>query len=73
MVPFRVYDKENQQVWQIINYHPDTNGGSYLASYDGEEPGDESSNDGKMKLITVEELVKLKFVDFLEEVEAYDE
>lgn len=68
MVPFRVLDKENKQIWQIINYHPSAEKqGSYLASKE-----DDDSSDGDMRLIPAEELVAYKFIDFIEEVEAFE-
>ena len=69
MVPFRVFDRVNKQIWQIVNYHPNaTEQGSYLATRD-----DDSEADGEMKIITAEDIVKFKFVDFLGEVESYGE
>ena len=69
MVPFRVFDRVNKQIWQILNYHPHgKTQGSYLATRD-----DDSETDGEMKIIEAEDLVKFKFVDFLGEVESYGE
>lgn len=73
MVPFRIYDKEKKQVWQVINFHPNMDKGSYLASYDGEEHGDDSSRDGEMRFISADEMLNFRFIDFLEEVDNYDE
>lgn len=68
MVPFRVFDREEKQMWQIINYHPSQDGsGSYLATKE-----DDDSTDGDMKIIPAESLAKFKFVDFLEEVEPFE-
>lgn len=68
MVPFRVFDRENKQMWQIINYHPAAGeSGSYLATKDNDD-----STDGDMRIIPAEELASFKFVDFLEEVEPFD-
>jgi hypothetical protein len=65
MVPFRVFDREKKQMWQIINYHPDTlSGGSYLATRE-----DDSEADGDMEIIPARQLVNFKFVDFLDEVD----
>ena len=69
MVPFRVFDKANKQMWQVINFHPDNDsGGSYLATRE-----DDSDSDGDMKIITAKDLVHFKFVDFLEEIEPYND
>ena len=69
MIPFRVFDRTNKQMWQVINYHPDNaSGGSYLATRE-----DDSDLDGEMRIIRAEDLVNFKFVDFLEEAEPYNE
>ena len=68
MLPFRVFDKEKKQMWQVINYHPGTNSdGSYLATKE-----DDDVTDGDMRIISASELVSFKFVDFLEEVEPFE-
>jgi hypothetical protein len=69
MIPFRVFDRTNKQMWQIINYHPSaTTQGSYLAIRE-----DDTESDGEMKIIKAEDLVKFKFVDFLDDSESYGE
>jgi hypothetical protein len=66
MIPFRVFDRVNKQMWQIINYHPSaTTQGAYLAIRE-----DDSEADGEIKIIKAEDLVKFKFVDFLDDEEA---
>ncbi len=68
MVPFRVFDRDKKQMWQIINYHPSQGtDGSYLATKE-----DDDATDGDMKIIPATELASYKFVDFLEEVEPFD-
>jgi len=68
MVPFRVFDREKKQMWQIINYHPGSNSsGTYLATKE-----DDDASDGDMRIIPAEELANFKFVDFLEEVEPFE-
>ncbi len=68
MLPFRVFDKEKKQMWQVINYHPGANSeGSYLATKE-----DDDATDGDMRIITAQELVNFKFVDFLEEAEPFE-
>lgn len=65
MTPFRVFDKAEKQVWIILNFHPDKNGGgSYLAAKE-----DDSNEDGHMELIPATQFKTLKFVGFLEESE----
>ena len=51
MLPFRVFDKEKKQMWQVINYHPGTNSdGSYLATKE-----DDDVTDGDMRIIPAQE------------------
>jgi hypothetical protein len=64
MVPFRVYDRDNKITWVIINYHPDHGGGTYLAARD-----DDTDKDRELSLLTVEEISKLRMVDFLDDNE----
>ena len=69
MIPFRVFDKKNKQVWQVINYHPhDDVGGSYLLTREND-----SEDDGDMKIIPGKEIVDFKFIDFVEEGEPFGE
>jgi hypothetical protein len=68
MLPFRVFDKEKKQMWQVINYHPGAGSeGSYLATKE-----DDDTTDGDMLIIPAKELVTFKFVDFLEEAEPFE-
>lgn len=74
MIPFRVFDQEKRQLWQIINHHQGSDGGQYLAALDGEDPeDDEQGIDGEIRLIPAADIVKYKFVDFIEEVDPYDD
>jgi hypothetical protein len=69
MIPFRVFDRDKKRMWQIINYHPhSTNGGHYLATKE-----DDGESDGDIELIAATDLTKMKFVDFLDEAEPYNE
>ncbi|MGE0173034.1 MAG: hypothetical protein AB7T49_09625 [Oligoflexales bacterium] len=68
MIPFRVFDRSTKHMWQIINYHPDNSGGHYLAARE-----DDGDNDGDIELIPAQNLKKMKFVDFIDEVEPYSE
>lgn len=68
MVPFRVFDRDNKQMWTVLNFHPNGQGeGTYLATKE-----DDSDTDGDMRLIPVKDLVKFRFVDFLEESEPFE-
>lgn len=62
MVPFRVYDRDNKITWVIINYHPDYQGGTYLAARD-----DDTDKDRELSLLSVADVAKLRMVDFLDE------
>ena len=63
MVPFKVFDRQNKQIWLVLNYHPDSKGGKYLAALENDE-----DTDGEMQIIDSAQLVKFKFLEFLEEV-----
>ena len=62
MVPFRVYDRTNREMWIVLNYHSKED--SYLVARE-----DDSESDGDMQIMTSSSLAKLKLVDFLEETE----
>lgn len=66
MIPFRVYDRDKREMWIVLNYHSGDGAGNYLVAKE-----DENESDGEMKIITPQELAKLKLVDFLEEAEDY--
>lgn len=71
MVPFRVFHRENKELWIVLNYHPGGaagDGGSYLLAKD-----DDTDKDGEMSLIPAKDLVKYKLVDFMEEELGYDD
>tara|TARA_B100001094_G_C17971173_1_gene690375 strand:+ start:180 stop:389 length:210 start_codon:yes stop_codon:yes gene_type:complete len=65
MVPFRVFDRNKKQTWQVINYQPGAEGGFYLVARE-----DESEIDGDMSLLPASEIVEFKFEGFIEEEEA---
>ena len=67
MVPFRIFDRENKEMWIVLNYQPaGTKGGTYLVARE-----DEGDEDGEMRVLSAEELIKFRLVDFLEEAESY--
>jgi hypothetical protein len=68
MVPFRVFHRENKELWIVLNYHPSNDGGSYLLAKD-----DDTDRDGEMSLIPAKDLVKYKLVDFMEDDLGYDD
>ena len=64
MNPFKVYDRRTKTTWIILNYHASQEGGEYLAVRE-----DDSAKDGEISLIKIEEICKLKWVDFWQKVE----
>lgn len=68
MVPFRVFNRENKEMWIVLNYHPGAGNGTYLLARE-----DDSEADGEMRLCKADELAKYKLVDFLDEAEDYRE
>jgi hypothetical protein len=61
MVPFRVFDAENKQLWIVLNYHSHTDGGHYLVAK--EEDGEQ---DGYMDILPAEKIKQFRLVDFLD-------
>lgn len=62
MIPFRAFDRDQKQMWVIINYHPTS--GTYLVARE-----DDSDTDGDMRLIPEKDIAKFRLVDFLDEIE----
>lgn len=62
MVPFRVFDRKNKQMWQVISHNQGSDGGMYLAARE-----DDSEHDGDMSFISGRDIVGYKFVEFIEE------
>jgi hypothetical protein len=62
MVPFRVYDRSNREMWIVLNYHAKDD--QYLVARE-----DDSDADGEMAVIPASALAKFKLVDFLDEVD----
>lgn len=61
MVPFRIFDRESKQTWIVLNFHPDDNGGEYLAARE-----DDSQEDGNIELLSSETVVGCRMVGFVE-------
>jgi hypothetical protein len=69
MVPFRVFDRENKEMWVVLNYHANSGGdGSYLVARE-----DDSDRDGELVIIPATQIAKYRLVDFLEEDSSYDD
>lgn len=66
MVPFRVFDRDKKEMWIVLNFHMDPQGGSYLLARE-----DDSEQDGIMRLVTPSEITKMRLVDFLDEGDEY--
>lgn len=62
MVPFRVYDRANREMWIVLNYHSKDD--SYLLARE-----DDSDADSEMKILPAIEMTKFKLVDFLDEAD----
>lgn len=64
MVPFRVFDRENKEMWVVLNYHPGGAGdsGSYLLARE-----DDNERDGEIAIVPASSFTKFRLVDFLEE------
>ncbi|MCX6119877.1 MAG: hypothetical protein NT027_20270 [Proteobacteria bacterium] len=62
MVPFRVYDRANREMWIVLNYHSKED--SYLLARE-----DDSEADGEMTIISSVAMAKFKLVDFLDEAD----
>jgi len=62
MVPFRIYDKAAREMWIVLNYHSKED--SYLLARE-----DDSDADGELRVISANEILKFKLVDFLDEAE----
>ncbi|MCX6124320.1 MAG: hypothetical protein NTV34_06165 [Proteobacteria bacterium] len=62
MVPFRVYDRANREMWIVLNYHSKED--SYLLARE-----DDTDADGEMNIVQATAMTKFKLVDFLDEAE----
>jgi hypothetical protein len=62
LVPFRVYDRANREMWIVLNYHSKED--AYLLAKE-----DDTEADGEMTIISSAAMSKFKLVDFLDEAE----
>jgi len=67
MIPFKVFDKERQEIWVVLNHHSGSGAGSYLIARE-----DDEERDFEMKIIPAEALTQFRFLDFLEEESVID-
>lgn len=71
MMPFRVFDRENKEMWVVLNYHPGTtpsDNGTYMLARE-----DDGEKDGEMAIVPASVLSKFRLVDFLEESDDFAE
>lgn len=71
MMPFRVFDRENKEMWVVLNYHPGTaanDNGTYMLARE-----DDGDKDGEMSIVPADVLAKFRLVDFLEEGDDFAE
>jgi hypothetical protein len=61
MVPFRVFDRDNKEMWIVLNYQTD---GTYLIAREADD-----ERDGEMRQVNTKELVNYRLVDFLDDGE----
>ena len=64
MEPFKVFDRKTKTTWIVLNFHQTPAGGEYLAVRE-----DDSTKDGELCTIKIDEICKYKWVDFLQKVE----
>ena len=69
MVPFRIFDRENKEMWIVVNYHPgggsDGNGNYLLAKEDDTE------KDGEMTIKSAEQVARCRLVDFMDDGDGF--
>ena len=60
MLPFRVFDKKEKSSWILLQYIPDAGDGKFLVARE-----DDSGKDGELMLKDTKELLKCRFVEFV--------
>lgn len=71
MVPFRVYNREKKEMWVVVNQLVAEKSGQtrFLCA----KEDNDAKTDGIMKVFTEKDLLKLRFVDFIDDTESvYD-
>ncbi|NDE15461.1 hypothetical protein EBZ80_11075 [bacterium] len=61
-----MFDRENKEMWIVLNYQGGGASGSYLMSRE-----DDGDSDGELRIVRAEDIVKYRLVDFLEEADEY--
>ena len=67
MIPFRVFNRETKEMWQVISFQAGVGHGSYLVAKEADD-----STDGEMAIFTAEELAKFRFVDFMDDSDGFE-
>jgi hypothetical protein len=62
MIPFRVFDRENRQMWVVLNHHPGDQNGTYLIATESDD-----DKDGSLKIVSAEDVANCRMVDFLDD------
>jgi hypothetical protein len=64
MPPFRIFDKKTKTTWLIINYQGGKGSGNFLAARE-----DDSPQDGELTLLSLEDIVGCRMLEFVAESE----
>lgn len=67
MIPFRVFNRDTKEMWQVLSYQNASGNGSYLVAKESDD-----SSDGEMAIFTAEELSKFRFVDFMDDSDSFE-
>lgn len=64
MIPFRVFHREKKEMYIVINFQSDAQGGGFLVSRQND-----SDSEGEMLIIPTQEMKKYRFEGFIEQIE----
>ena len=67
MIPFRVFNRDTKEMWQVLSYQSGVGHGSYLVARESDD-----SSDGEMAIFSAEELSKFRFVDFMDDSDSFE-
>ncbi len=67
MIPFRVFNRDTKEMWQVLSYQSGAGHGSYLVARESDD-----SADGEMAIFSAEELAKFRFVDFMDDSDSFE-
>ncbi|MBP9707060.1 MAG: hypothetical protein KBD78_05405 [Oligoflexales bacterium] len=64
MIPFRLFNRDKKEMWMVVEKLPAKDQkGRFLCAKEDED----AQKDGVLKIFDEDELLKMRFVDFLEE------